>query len=71
MLLKHSEQYTLFQILVQGGFSSFADIFVLKRLLEGGLTLVGEGGLVDCPAKLGHLGQNLVRGGFHDQDEKG
>ena len=55
---------------MQGGCCSLADILVLQRLLEGSLILVGERGLVDCPAEFGHLGYNFVAGRFHDQDEK-
>ncbi len=59
----------LFQILIQRGFRSLADILVLQRLLEGGLILVRERGLVNCAAELSHFGYYLVAGSFHDQDK--
>ena len=43
---------------------------MLECLLEGGLILVGERGLVDGAAEFGHLGYNFVSGSFYNQDEK-
>ena len=58
------------QILIQGCLGCCAYIFMLQRLFECGLILVGEGGLVDCATEFGHLGYNFISSHFHDQDKQ-
>ena len=63
--------FPLFQHLNHRFLRCCADIFVLQGFLELFLVLVGEGGLEDLTAELGHLRQHFVLGRFNHQDEQG